>query len=374
MINNLVILGSLQGFLLALVFITNKKFNRRSNQYLALLIFVLSLMNLLNVYRDMENGRFFQEGLLGYLPLYWFYLIPFSLYYFVHYLLNPDYQFKRKEYWFLLPFVLHFIYRLILSYWYLTSSPILEQYKGIFWGCNDVFEVVAMVMTLAVLVINIKKLQRYQNQLTDNYADIESQSLNWLKYTLIASLVLWSLWAIPFLLDAPDRSYYYPLFLGQSLIMYWLGYVMYSKSDLFEISEILTEEAKEESGNGELSQKTDEHYQKLLELIETEKLFKNPDLSMTLLAGRMKLSNGYLSQIINQKEGKNFFDFINTYRVEEVKQNLTDSAYDHFSILGIALEAGFKSKSTFNAVFKKMTGHTPTAYKKLLQQEVNKSE
>ncbi|MEL6256529.1 MAG: helix-turn-helix domain-containing protein [Bacteroidota bacterium] len=88
----------------------------------------------------------------------------------------------------------------------------------------------------------------------------------------------------------------------------------------------------------------------------------------------MKLSNGYLSQIINQKEGKNFFDFINGYRVEEVKRNLADPNFDHFSILGIGLEAGFKSKSTFNAVFKKMTGHTPTAYKKLLTAKENKSK
>ena len=95
---------------------------------------------------------------------------------------------------------------------------------------------------------------------------------------------------------------------------------------------------------------------------------------MTLLAAKMKLSNGYLSQIINQKEGKNFFDFINGYRVEEVKRNLANPNFDHFSILGIGLEAGFKSKSTFNAVFKKMTGHTPTAYKRLLTADKNKSK
>ena len=78
----------------------------------------------------------------------------------------------------------------------------------------------------------------------------------------------------------------------------------------------------------------------------------------------MDLSKGYLSQIINQKEGKNFFDFINHYRVEDVKEKLNDDAYSHFSILGVALEAGFKSKSTFNAVFKKMTGMTPSQFKR----------
>ena len=276
MLNNLVILGSLQGFLLAIVFITNKKFNRKSNQFLALLIFVLSLLNIMNAAREKQYIGLFPDNLLGYLPVYWFFLVPFSLYYFIQYLLQSDYQFQRKEYWFLFPFIVDLTLSLTGFFLYLFDAPILEKYQSYFWSCNNFFEATAMVMTFVVLIINIRKLQVHQNRLTDNFADIESQSLNWVKYTMIASLVLWSLWAIPFMLDAPSRSYYYPLFLGQGLIMYWLGYMMYSKSDLFETSEILSEEAKEEVPNNELSQKTDEHYQNLLELVEAEKLFQKP--------------------------------------------------------------------------------------------------
>ncbi|MCB0854362.1 MAG: AraC family transcriptional regulator [Bacteroidetes bacterium] len=357
----------MQGFLLAIVFVTNKKFNRKSNQYLALLIFCLSLMNLVNALRESRLDESLK--ILDYLPLYWFFLIPFTLYYFIQYLLNPDYHFARKEYLALMPFLIHFSFWSLRFLLFAFDASLLNTYRSFFWGCNNVFEVTAMLATLIVLILNIRKLNAYQSHLVDNYSDIESQSLNWVKYTMIASLVLLGFWAVPFFSGAPDRSYYYPLFIGQALIIYWLGYMMYSKSDLFEMSEILSESIPEDPGNGDLSQKTEEHYQNLLRLIEEEKLFKNPDLNMTLLAGKMKLSNGYLSQIINQREGKNFFEFINTYRVEEVKHNLKDPAYDHFSILGIALEAGFKSKSTFNAVFKKMTGHTPSAYKNLIQGE-----
>ena len=91
---------------------------------------------------------------------------------------------------------------------------------------------------------------------------------------------------------------------------------------------------------------------------------------MDTLAEKMDLSNGYLSKIINQKEGKNFYEFINTYRIKAVKRNLNTPTYSHYSILGIGLEAGFKSKSTFNAVFKKMTGMTPSAYKKLKDKQI----
>ena len=113
-----------------------------------------------------------------------------------------------------------------------------------------------------------------------------------------------------------------------------------------------------------LSDNTEDHYQNVLNLMNQEKLYKDSNLNMDILADRANLSNGYLSQIINQKERKNFYDFVNKYRVEEVKENLLDPSFDHYSILGIALDAGFKSKSTFNSVFKKMTGHTPSGYKR----------
>ena len=85
---------------------------------------------------------------------------------------------------------------------------------------------------------------------------------------------------------------------------------------------------------------------------------------MTTLSEKTGLSNSYLSQIINQKDGRNFFDFVNEYRINEVMERMDDPDYDHYTILAIAQDAGFKSKSTFNAFFKKSTGKTPSVYRK----------
>ena len=101
-------------------------------------------------------------------------------------------------------------------------------------------------------------------------------------------------------------------------------------------------------------------------LMKEEKLFLDQELDLKSLADKLKLSSGYLSQIINKYEQKNFFDFINGYRVEEVKSKIPDPAYQHLSLLGIAFESGFKSKSTFNLAFKKHTGMTPSGFKKSL--------
>ena len=93
-------------------------------------------------------------------------------------------------------------------------------------------------------------------------------------------------------------------------------------------------------------------------------MYENIELTLNDLAQELQLSSGYLSQIINEREQKSFFEFVNFYRVEAIKRKLLDQNYAHYDIFSIALESGFKSKSTFNAVFKKMTQQTPSAYKK----------
>lgn len=104
---------------------------------------------------------------------------------------------------------------------------------------------------------------------------------------------------------------------------------------------------------------------KLQSLIESDSLYRDPQLSLSLLADRMDVSTRTLSRVINQGFDKNFYDLINYHRIEEVKSKLVHSDYAHYSILSIGLEAGFNSKSTFYNVFKKSTGMTPSQYKKL---------
>jgi len=74
------------------------------------------------------------------------------------------------------------------------------------------------------------------------------------------------------------------------------------------------------------------------------------------------MSVNHLSQVINQQSGKNFFKFINEYRVEEAKRLLTDQSTQKYTILAIAYDCGFNSKSSFNTIFKQYTGKTPSDF------------
>jgi AraC-like DNA-binding protein len=103
---------------------------------------------------------------------------------------------------------------------------------------------------------------------------------------------------------------------------------------------------------------------KLTHLLEYEKVYRDETISLQSLAQELSISYHRLSQIINEKMQKNFFDLINGYRVEEAKKRLVDPAEGARNVLAIAFDVGFNTKAAFNRVFKKYTGMTPSQYRK----------
>jgi AraC-like DNA-binding protein len=102
----------------------------------------------------------------------------------------------------------------------------------------------------------------------------------------------------------------------------------------------------------------------IITAIEGDRLFLDPELTLNDLSQHVQLPPYLVSQAINTQLNKSFYDLINGYRVEEVKKLLYDPTHQHYKILSIAFHAGFNSKTVFNSVFKKMTGVTPTQYRK----------
>ena len=100
--------------------------------------------------------------------------------------------------------------------------------------------------------------------------------------------------------------------------------------------------------------------ERLLRLMEEERPWLEPELTLAELAARLRTNTSLLSHVINTGCGQNFNDFVNRYRVAEAERKLQDPRLAHYSLVGIALESGFNSKSTFNRVFKKLTDRTPS--------------
>jgi len=107
-----------------------------------------------------------------------------------------------------------------------------------------------------------------------------------------------------------------------------------------------------------------EYMSKIKNIFEVEEAYLNPELNIALLADRLEVNRSYISQTINAETGKGFSEYLNSFRIERVKELLHDPEKDRLTLWAIALEAGFNSKTTFNTSFKRSTGMTPSAYKK----------
>ena len=97
--------------------------------------------------------------------------------------------------------------------------------------------------------------------------------------------------------------------------------------------------------------------------MKTEKPHLNPELTIQDLSKQMNITRHHLTEILNNDLGKNFFNFINEYRVAEVKKRLLDEKFEHLTIVAIAFDSGFNSKSTFNSIFKQQTQKTPSKWR-----------
>lgn len=106
------------------------------------------------------------------------------------------------------------------------------------------------------------------------------------------------------------------------------------------------------------------YFKELEILMNKAKIYRDPNLGLVSVAKKLKISSNYLSQLVNKLTGQNFADYINTFRIEDAKLKLTDTKFANYTIVGIGLESGFNSKSTFYSAFKKITEISPNVYRK----------
>ncbi len=224
-------------------------------------------------------------------------------------------------------------------------------------------------------IVSLLLLKKHLKQIKQSYSNTKYIDLHWLKIVLICMVfvsfvsVLMGLLSDYFNLisfEDGDNLMYITL----TVIIYFLGYygikqkpILSNDNPISQIETTPTQKSKYATSSLKDVEK-EKLTQRLTISMENEKPYLNENLTLKELANKLETTPNNLSQIINEKFNKNFYEFINGHRINEVKSLLSDPEYSHYSMLGIAFECGFNSKSTFNSVFKQLTGKTPSEFKK----------
>ncbi len=361
--------ASIQGLFLSFLLVRTK-INQPANRILAILLIILSFHLILVGF---DNRDFFLafphlsrvSWIIG--SLYW----PL-IYLFVQYITQTQPHKIWKSLWLFVPFI---VLLLVMLPYYLSSSDekraLLTNFEA---ASRDDFgwinQVVSMLHILFQTFILIYYLQ-FEKKLYEEFSEVESLRIQWLKQFLILTLAATVLAVFSFFArtwNIPVLSQLYSFhFIGIVLLFYWLSYKALTQPVLFGIVKeqnsiaTIAPEEKYKKSTLEAEQLTI-IFEKVKHVLHAQKLYLKNDLTLTQLSLAVDVPRHQLSQAINSCYSGNFFDLINDYRVEAFKHfaSLPDKKY--LSLLGIAQEAGFNSKASFYSVFKKKTGMTPAEY------------
>lgn len=354
--NVIILLGAIQGLILCIYLLLFKKAPKISKRAFALFLFSLAYINLYYALLDIDFFVLFRPLHIIPYPAKW--LIGPALWVYVKSLLPSDKSRQRKE-WFL--FLPAFFINLPYFYWFgiawkESSYRIVRVViESNFFRYNEVFSVLFNMLILFYLLAWIDNQRKRHAYSTKN--DHRFRILNAI---LIICLTIFflnlELVAIDLLShDGQEtRSWYYSLWILHTLFIYGIGFLGFSQTGSLLQS---INKQPEKVGNPPL-------VRALNELMQTEKLYLNPELRIADIALQLESSPRELSRQINSSLNCNFSTYVNRFRIAEVKEKLLSEDFEKFTLQHLAQEAGFKSKSSFHESFKAETGMTPSAFRK----------
>jgi AraC-like DNA-binding protein len=356
--------GILQGLLFALIIIFNKKYNSKSNYFLAALIISFSLNNLqfyvldINIY----NNKFFYSFI--YLPFSL--IIPVFLFNYIIFSLDSDYKTTLKQKLLFVPFLLGVgvttFYKTVVVYRF--GAEATSDFLFVSINSIEVFGILFNQIIYSYLFFLILKFEKDNKEYK---TDVIKIRLNWLKKILLFLLVLTLIWLFITLkiIISNKSGNFYPLWIGISFLIYWLGYVgIYKFGIIQERKNLKKHSCNRKTTDSVVEDRKSTHVVALEKLLIEERKYLDSDLTLDKIAEEMNLSNSYLSRMINTELGIGFIEYVNTLRVEEAKSCLLNPEFSKYNLVSIGMEAGFNSKSTFYASFKKITGYTPSEFKR----------
>jgi AraC-like DNA-binding protein len=354
---------------------------RKSDFWLAALIASLCIFNL--------------PWMLGFMGIYimgqelWFFpqsvglVIGPIVYYYLKTQINTRFQFKKQDFKHFIPYLVYFTYHLVL---FLMGNKVVGWWNSFFhapFHIGDIENILENISATVYMVAAWRLYRQYLKWLPQERSDTEGVRFGWYQHFLWAVVIGVSsaivLFIAGFWVELSYADVWIQRFIVVVIIYYisFAGYVQVQPRNLIfdekkvetEIQEntIIAEETPTEISKTENklnAEDLDKWKNRIEILMRDEKLYLNSELTLSELSDKLKSHNSLISNVINNGFEKNFNDFINEFRVNIFKEKIKDPKLQHLTLLAIAFECGFNSKSTFNRAVKKVTGQMPSDFLK----------
>lgn len=303
---------------------------------------------------------------------------PF-LYLYIYSLVDEKFQTFGKNLFHFIPFILFNLY-LLVGYLFpeISGNIRLDHIEGEH-GTPLLFALFLILTALSgpvYFILSIKLFRKLDINIFNNFSTSEDVNLVWLRKLVYSFGAIWTVLMVFASLHHVFSLFSWifctdGLFLSLSGFIILIGYFGLKQKEIFihysdQSIEYITEPKTKYAGMLLKDTDAEQHVNKIKHFMSTQRPYLDANLTLAQLAANLQIPSHILSRVINERFELNFFDFINQYRVEEVKAKISEPKYDNLSLLGIAFDSGFNTKSAFNRVFKKMVGMTPSEYKNQL--------
>ncbi len=366
LIEIIVVFSLIQGLLFGFVTFFINRFKNGRNKYLGLSIFLLSWIGIAEFLqvKNLDKINYTLDVFTDDIPWMFIFYIPMVVYF----LKSVDHRMKEnKKVWLLtIPFfiylILNFFINLEVDFNILTIDFISANQNLIFTTqFYGAMLYTVFLCTLSYFIIVKSKVSKEEKK--------------WIvKIWLFGGLILIT-WVVATFLpddiyDSFNGDLTYPVWIFIAFFVYWLTFkgllnleLAHDQSKISSLRSIEQSIKKNASVKKTNNLTLSDHFRNFIQLIENEALYREPEMNRELIAEKLNVSPGYLSEIISSSTDQKLTSIINAYRIEDAKKMLIDPKFDKYSIIAIGLEAGFSSKSAFFTSFKKITGLTPNQFK-----------
>lgn len=276
-----------------------------------------------------------------------------------------------------------FLHFLLFTISFIATIPFLilnpEEKILVYQNEGKGFETISTIIFIGIVLsgitytfLSLQVLVNHKKLIKDNFSSIEKINLQWLFRLILGLSCIWIL-----VFFAADEI----IFSSVVLFVVFIGYYgikqvgVFTNQQVLELSPAI--ESKELAEPSVATPKVSKYdksalsdiqlksiHSRLLQLMKQKKLFLTPELTLSMVAEELEIHPNTLSQVINTAEQKNFFDYVNTLRIKEFKARVTNPDNQKYTLLSLAYECGFNSKTSFNRNFKNLMGKSPSEYQK----------